>query len=191
MPLEKYEVPVGKLSWKCDTALLKFESTRELASLGEFIGQDRAIRSIEFGLNMDMDGYNIYVAGLSGTGKTSVVKSYIEKLINEKEARGEVFRPDDWCYLYNFKEPDRPVIASLPQGKAREFKNQVSELLTRTREDLKRAFSGEDYKNQKKTDHGRGAERAAKAVRGYPEARPQAKFLHSDVAGRPLAYPAG
>ena len=150
MPLEKYEVPVEKLSWKCDTALLKFESTRELASLGEFIGQDRAIRSIEFGLNMDMDGYNIYVAGLSGTGKTSVVKSYIEKLINEKEARGELFQPDDWCYLYNFKEPDRPVIASLPQGRAREFKTQVSELLTRTREDLKRAFSGEDYKNQKK-----------------------------------------
>jgi predicted ATP-dependent protease len=150
MPLEKYEVPVEKLSWKCDPGLLKFESTKELASLGEFIGQDRAIRSIEFGLNMDMDGYNIYVAGLSGTGKTTVVKSYIEKLIKEKEGRGEIFEPDDWCYLYNFKEPDRPLIASLPQGTAREYKTQISELLTRTREELKRAFSSEDYKNQKK-----------------------------------------
>lgn len=150
MPLEQYEVPVEKLSWKCDTGLFKFESTRQLASLGEFIGQDRAIRSIEFGLNMDMDGYNIYVAGLSGTGKTTVVKSYIEKLIKEKEKRGEVYKPDDWCYLYNFKEPDRPVIASLPRGTARVFKTQISELLTRVREELKRAFSSEDYKNQKK-----------------------------------------
>lgn len=150
MPLDKYEVPVGKLAWKCDPALLQFESTRELAALGEFIGQDRAIRSIEFGLNMDMDGYNIYVAGLSGTGKTTVVKSYIEKLIKEKEAQGQVFRPDDWCYLYNFKEPDRPVIASLPQGRARELRTQVAGLLTRTREELRRAFSSEDYKSQKK-----------------------------------------
>jgi predicted ATP-dependent protease len=150
MPLDKYEVPVEKLSWKCDLSLLKFESTKELASLGEFIGQERAIKSIEFGLNMDLDGYNIYVAGLSGTGKTTVVKSYIEKLIKEKESRGEIFKPDDWCYLYNFKEPDRPLIASLSQGKAREFKTQISDLLTRTREELKRAFSSEDYKNQKK-----------------------------------------
>jgi len=150
MPLIKYEVPVEKLSWKCDPALLKFKSTKELASLGEFIGQDRAIKSIEFGLNMDMDGYNIYVAGLSGTGKTTVVKSYIEKLIREKESRGEVFKPDDWCYLYNFKETDRPLVARLPQGNARVFKTQISDLLTKTREELKRAFSSEDYKNQKK-----------------------------------------
>ncbi|MGA9047601.1 MAG: ATP-binding protein [Dehalococcoidia bacterium] len=150
MSLEKYEVPVEKLAWKCDPNLLKFESTRELASLGEFIGQERAIRSIEFGLNMDMEGYNIYVAGLSGTGKTTVVKSYIEKLIKEKEERGEVFKPDDWCYLYNFKEPDRPQIVNLPQGTAKGFKTQIGELLTKTREELKRAFSTEDYKNHKK-----------------------------------------
>ncbi len=150
MSLEKYEVPVEKLAWKCDPSLLQFESTKELASLGEFIGQERAIRSIEFGLNMDLEGYNIYVAGLSGTGKTSVVKSYIEKLIKEKEERGEAFKPDDWCYLYNFKEPDRPQIINLPQGTAKTFKTQVGELLTKTREELKRAFSSEDYKNQKK-----------------------------------------
>ena len=89
MALERYEVPVEKLSWKCDPALLKFGTTRELQSLGEFIGQDRAIRSIEFGLNLEMDGYNIYVAGLSGTGKTTVVKTYIEKLIKEKRSRGK------------------------------------------------------------------------------------------------------
>jgi predicted ATP-dependent protease len=150
MGLEKYEVPVNKLSWKCDLNLLKFESTKELQSLGEFIGQDRAIRSIEFGLNLEIDGYNIYVAGLSGTGKTTVVKTYIEKLIKEKEAKGEAVKPDDWCYVYNFKEPDRPLIVNLPQGTARQFKTQISDLLIKTKEELKRAFSSEEYKAQKK-----------------------------------------
>lgn len=150
MGLDNYEVPVDKLSWQCDLNLLKFESTRELQSLGEFIGQDRAIRSIEFGLNLEMDGYNIYVAGLSGTGKTTVVKTYIEKLIKEREVRGESVSPDDWCYVYNFKEPDRPLIVNLPQGSARQFKAQISDLLTKTREELKRAFSSEDYKAQRK-----------------------------------------
>ena len=150
MGLEKYEVPKDKLSWKCDLNLLKFESTKELQSLGEFIGQDRAIRSIEFGLNLEMDGYNIYVAGLSGTGKTTVVKTYIEKLIKERDAKGESVKPDDWCYVYNFKEPDRPLIINLPQGSTRQFKTQISELLTKTKEELKRAFSSEEYKAQRK-----------------------------------------
>jgi len=150
MPIEQYEVPADRLAWRCSLDLLKFKSTKDLTALGEFIGQDRAIRSIEFGLNMDMDGYNIYVAGLSGTGKTTVVKSYIERLIKEKEARGEVYKPDDWCYLYNFREPDRPIIANLPQGKARQFRTQISDLLIKTREELKRAFSSEEYKNHTK-----------------------------------------
>ena len=61
-----------------------FECTKDLAPLREFIGQSRAIRAIEFGLSMNQDGYNIYVAGLSGTGKTSMVKNYITRLLQKK-----------------------------------------------------------------------------------------------------------
>lgn len=149
MELKQYEVPVEKLRWKCDPGIFEFECTKELSPLGEFIGQERAAKAIEFGLNMSDDGYNIYVAGLTGTGKTTMVKTYIEKLIKEKETRGETPVIEDWCYLYNFREPDQPQIVSLPQGKGKEFRDDMNQLLNRTRKEMRRAFTSDEYKEQK------------------------------------------
>ncbi len=89
MEIKNYEVPVDKLRWECDPSVFSFECTKDLAPLREFIGQERAIRAVEFGLNMPNAGYNIYVAGLTGTGKTSMVKTYIERVIKDREVRGE------------------------------------------------------------------------------------------------------
>ena len=177
MNLKQYEVPVEQLRWVCDPNMFKFECTRDLAPLREFIGQDRAIRAVEFGLNMDNSGYNIYVAGMTGTGKTSIVKTYIERLIKEREARGEEFALEDWCYLYNFKEPDTPQIASLPRGKGKAFKDEVADLLNKTRQELKRAFSSEEYKNQKPADGGRGAGRTTEGYSRKPRAKPANRDL--------------
>ena len=149
MEIKKYAVQVDKLRWECDPRLFEFECTKDLAPLREFVGQERATRAVEFGLNMVRSGYNIYVAGLTGTGKTSVVKAYIEKAIKERENRGETFDLDDWCYLYNFKEPDSPRIVSLPQGKGKAFREEVTSLLNKVRQGLGQAFSSEEYKNQK------------------------------------------
>ena len=149
MELKKYEVPVDKLRWECDPKLFDFECTGDLTPLREFIGQERATRAVEFGINMADTGYNIYVAGLTGTGKTSMVKAYIERVIKEREARGETVDLNDWCYLYNFKEPDTPQIASLPQGKGKAFRKEITNLLNKIRHGLGQAFSSEEYKNQK------------------------------------------
>ncbi|RPH68926.1 hypothetical protein EHM76_07450, partial [bacterium] len=124
MKLKKYEVPVKKLRWVCDPGIFDFECTKDLAPLREFVGQDRATRAIEFGLNMANSGYNIYVAGITGTGKTSMVKAYIERVIKERADQGEKLNLEDWCYIYNFKEVDSPVIASLPQGKGKVFRDE-------------------------------------------------------------------
>ena len=150
MTFQNYEVPAEKLRWRCDPALFDFECTKDLAPLREFIGQDRAIRAVEFGLSMNHLGYNIYVAGLTGTGKTSMVKTYIEKLIKEKEARDGPYHPDDWCYLYNFSDSDRPQMVNLPQGKGKVFRDQVKNLLQKLTEDLSKAFSSEEYNAQRK-----------------------------------------
>ena len=85
MDIKKYEVPVSKLRWECDPNIFEFNHTKNLAPLREFVGQDRAIRAIEFGLSMDREGYNIYVAGLTGTGKTTMVKTYIQRLVERKK----------------------------------------------------------------------------------------------------------
>ena len=149
MKIKKYEVPVDRLRWECDPKMFDFECTKDLAPLREFVGQERATRAVEFGINMANAGYNIYVAGLTGTGKTSMVEAYIERVIRDQEARGETYHLDDWCYLYNFKEPDSPQIVSLPQGNGKAFREDITKLLNKIRQRVGQAFSGEEYKNQR------------------------------------------
>ena len=150
MNISKYEVPVKKLRWQCDPAIFDFDCTQDIEPLREFIGQDRAIRALEFGLSIDHDGYNIYVAGLTGTGKTSAVKTHITKLLKEEKDLEGDHQPDDWCYLYNFNDDDHPRSLRLPKGKAKVFREQINTLLQRLKEGLSKAFSSDDYKSERK-----------------------------------------
>ncbi len=150
MNISRYEVPPDKLRWTCDPAQFDFECTEELVPLHEFIGQDRAIRAIEFGLSMEHEGYNIYLAGLTGTGKTSVAKAYIAKLIQERGKVGDKYQVNDWCYIYNFAQTDRPSAVKLTKGMGRVFRDDIANLLQHIKRDLAKAFSSEDYKAQRK-----------------------------------------
>ncbi|MBI2836547.1 MAG: AAA family ATPase [Chloroflexi bacterium] len=187
MGLEQFEVPMDKLRWECDPRLFDFECTKDLAPLRDFIGQERATRAVGFGLSMVNSGYNIYVAGLPGTGKTSMVKAYISRLIKEKEARGEVLKLEDWCYLYNFNEPDSPRICSLPQGRGKAFRDAISALLDRVRQELQRAFSSEEYKSQRQRIIERGQAVQQKAFEEISsEARRQGFALQMTPVGPAL-----
>lgn len=196
MELRQYQVPVERLQWQCDPNIFHFECTKEIAPLREFIGQDRATRAVEFGLNMENDGYNIYVAGPTGIGKTSMVKHYIERLVREKEAMGQVFRMEDWCYIYNFREPDCPLVVSLAQGQGRVFQQAMADLLGRTREGLGRALASEDYESYSKKTVEEGREQQQRMFRDMgEEARqngftlqitPMGPVLIPTVDGRPM-----
>lgn len=146
MEMRDHEVMVEQLRLACDPDMFDFDCTRDIPSLREFIGQDRAIKALQIGLSMDHDGYNIFVSGLTGSGKTTIVKTYLQK---QEELKGEA-NPDDWCYVYNFSDNDRPSVLSLPQGKGRSFRDQIANLLERLKEDLAKAFSSEDYQERRK-----------------------------------------
>lgn len=75
----KFTVPSDKLTWRCDLSFLPFTCTADMTPLEDFIGQERAIRAIEFGLGVDKPGFNIFVTGLTGTGKTSIIKAFLKK----------------------------------------------------------------------------------------------------------------
>ena len=79
-----FEVPHDRLAWRCEPSLLPFACTAEMTPLEDFIGQERAIRAIEFGLGVDKPGFNIFVTGLTGTGKTSIIKAFLKKVTVEK-----------------------------------------------------------------------------------------------------------
>ncbi len=148
--IEKFLLPVDKLYQYCDPDLFNFDCTKNLAPLREFIGQDRAIGALEFGLSMNHEGYNIYVAGLAGTGKTTAVKTHIDKILKAKKISQQLLPPPDACYLYNFADSDRPQIVNLPQKRGKSLQTQINDLLQKLKEELTKAFSSENYKAERK-----------------------------------------
>jgi lon-related putative ATP-dependent protease len=127
-----------------DTSKLSYKTTAELSPFDEIIGQGRALKALNFGLEIDESGFNIYVAGQPGTGKTTTVKVYLEESARSKPP------PYDWCYIHNFKNPSEPCAIELPQGQAKNLKKDIAELTENTRKVLPEAFQSEDYDNRKK-----------------------------------------
>lgn len=147
--LKKYAVPVERLKWVCPVDILKFECTSDIEPLREFIGQDRAINSINFGLEVERAGYNLFLTGLTGTGKAATIKARLKKFIKEREDNGLKYEPNDWCYVYNFSEPDQPKILKLPQGMGKSFSSNIEFLLKTLKEEIPKTFGSEDYKKRK------------------------------------------
>lgn len=148
--LDKLHLPPESLRSVCDPESLPFDRTDELAPLGEFIGQERGVRALEFGLALEKPGYNIFVTGLTGTGKATAIREYIQRAIEARRAAGQLRLPDDWCYVYNFEDPDRPNAVRLPAGGGRSLRHQLEELLSAVRSVVSRAFTSEDYEQRRR-----------------------------------------
>ena len=101
----KYEVSAEQVCWHCNTAEFSFECTDELAPPQGLIGQERALKAIQFGLEVDKRGYNFFVTGLTGTGKASAIKRHLQAIIDERKVEGVLFPVYDWCYFHNFADP--------------------------------------------------------------------------------------
>lgn len=129
---------------KCSTQELSFESTEELEPLEDMIGQERAVQAMNFGLKVKHKGYNIYMAGVTGTGKTSYAKSLIKKFAKEGKA------PDDWCYVYNFIEPDRPKAINFSAGTGKNFVKDIENLIAEFRKEIPKALDSEDFESKKR-----------------------------------------
>ncbi len=167
LDLNEYVVPFEKLRWVCSQDLFPFECTTEIEPLKEFIGQERALGSINFGLEVERTGYNLFLTGLTGTGKASTIKSRLERFIEERNARGIKYQTYDWCYVYNFPYSDQPRIMKLPQGFGRSFSNDMEELLKKIKEEIPKTFSSEEYNKQKQdvvTEHQRRYQQALDAL---------------------------
>lgn len=129
---------------RCAPADFSFVDTTELEPLKRgIIGQPRAIEAMEFGLAMTSPGYNLFLSGPTGTGKTT----YAETKVRE-EARKRP-SPSDWCYVYNFDEPDRPTALEFPPGQGARFCKDMEQLVEEARSEIRRAFDSEEYESRR------------------------------------------
>ena len=140
-----YELSSAQLLQEWNAEDFDFETTDDLEPFSDdIIGQERAVKAMEFGVKIKVRGYNIYMSGLTGTGKTSYAESYIKKL-----AANELI-PDDWCYVYNFDKPTHPIVVNLPAGKGKAFKKDMEEFVDIIKNEIPKAFNSDDYEKEKK-----------------------------------------
>lgn len=137
------ELSYKELKNVCDPEQLKFSTTDEVEVFEGIIGQERAIKAFEFGLNVKMKGYNIYVSGPSGSGKTTYARQSAQKKAREEKV------PYDWCYVYNFDDPRSPLSLRFAPGVGRQFRDDMNELISFFKTELSKAFASEDYDKQK------------------------------------------
>ena len=141
--MKKNELNYKLLKQYCDPKIFKFETTEELTSIDTGIGQDRGIKAFEFGINVDVNGYNIYIEGPTGVGKTMYAKNYLQRLAKKKKV------PHDWCYIYNFDNPNEPIAVSLPAGQGKDFKESMEQFIKDIRADIKSTFNNDDFEKEK------------------------------------------
>ena len=137
------ELSFKELKMVCDPEMFKFETTAELEEINTGIGQDRGIKALEFGVNVDVRGYNMYLEGPDGVGKTKYTKDYLKAISKKKKT------PCDWCYIYNFENPNEPIAVSFTAGQGKDFKNTMDQFIKEIRIDLNNTFNNDDFEKEK------------------------------------------
>lgn len=138
-------LPPDQTAARCPADIFAFQTTAEVKPLtGHMIGQPRATRAIEFGLQVKEGGYNLYLSGPAGTGKTTFATAQARRAAAQED------RPRDWCYVHNFQQPDQPCALSLPPGRGRLFQREMAELLEDIRAAITRTFESDDYDRRRR-----------------------------------------
>jgi lon-related putative ATP-dependent protease len=132
-----------KLYRFCDPDMFAFNTTNDLPDVKETIGQERALHALDFGLSLDSTGFNIFILGEHGTGKMTTVKSFLSRKAMTEPV------PRDWCYVYNFKDPDTPLSISLNPGEAVVFQKNMEELIKILKLEIPKVFESKEYEKQK------------------------------------------
>lgn len=143
--MKSTELNSDRLYHPCDPSSFSFETTADLEDLIEFIGQPRAVEALRFGVDMERDGYNVFALGEPGTGKTSLVRKFLEE-----RASGEDI-PMDVCYVNNFEVHHKPRILRLEAGRGKELSQDMERLVEEVQNALRASFESEEYQNRRRT----------------------------------------
>jgi len=155
-PSNKLRVPPEQLRWRCTPAMIGVATSDDAPPASEIIGQDRATRAVRVGLEMKEHGYNIFVTGSWGTGRTTTIK----RLLSEFEKTP--CELTDKCFVHNFRNPDSPALVVLPAGEGSSFREDMSNFVQELLKAIPGIFESRRYQEQRKTtlEHFQGRQRS-------------------------------
>jgi predicted ATP-dependent protease len=156
-------VPPEALLRRADLSDLPFETTEGLEELSEVVGQDRAVEAIRFAVGMRREGYNLFALGRSATGKSSILRRFLEERAAAEPP------PSDWCYVNNFDDPAHPRALRLPAGAGRKLKESFDRLVEELRVVLPAVLESEQYRARKQAIEEEFKQRQAKALDALEE----------------------
>ncbi len=143
MSNENRTVSVEDLRKRTDPLTLGFATTLDIPCLDDLIGQDRAVRAMSFGMNIKNNGYNIFVVGDHGSGRTTYS---LERLQERAEAEPA---PNDYIYVFNFENPEEPLAIDLSPGQGKLLSSHLEELVEELKSTLSKAFENSQYEDAK------------------------------------------
>ena len=138
------ELKYTDLKNDCPLSAFKFKTSNELETYNGIIGQERALEAVKTAMQIYQKGFNLYVCGNVGMGKTAYVLSVVNKLAKSQKI------PNDICYIYNFDNPNEPLALSLPAGQGRMLKEDMNKFITAIRNELLKSFGSSDVEKEKK-----------------------------------------
>ncbi|MEW8682161.1 MAG: ATP-binding protein [Candidatus Thiodiazotropha endolucinida] len=166
----------------CDPDQFNFDTTDELEDLEGFIGQERATKSLHFGLGVEHKGYNLYALGPAGAGKSAMVRKFLKVLAAERPI------PSDWCYVNNFSDARKPHAVSLPAGQGVMFKEKMEQLVIDLQEAIPLVFESDEYHTRRQAKEDRLEERQENAMAAMQK---KAEEKHIALINTPTGFTLG
>lgn len=143
--LSIHRIPVSELRSRFNSEEFPFETTADIEKLpNEMIGQRRAEKAMDFGLAVEQSGYNLFVVGPAGTGRMTYTQDSVAKVAGKQAV------PNDWCYVYNFDNPDMPLVIPFPAGMGLKFQREIEVLLIDIERQIKTALTSEVFEKEKR-----------------------------------------
>ncbi len=139
---ESTKLQATDLYHHCKPEQWTFSSTADLQATNEVIGQERALNAIEFGSHIDADGYNLFVMAPAGAGKYTLTRRYLEQYAEHLPTA------NDWAYLNNFDDSQRPYAVSLPAGQGKQLRQDIEDVMDSLKDELPQAFDDEYYRGR-------------------------------------------
>jgi len=157
------ELKVKDLDYTVNYKPTGVKSSDDIQPCHKIIGQERAVNAIFTGLNVKCAGYNIFVTGLMGTGRTTTIKHILEELDQGEPELHDV------CYLNNFKNEDCPRVVMFKAGDGSRFRRDMGYLVSSIRKAVPKIFLADDYKERQSRIVREFENRQKRLIQGFEE----------------------